>query len=1167
MADPAKTVDQNILPVQALFNLDNSFNTFIGQGQPFYATVNPSQYGLAITNSTIDSTTIGATTPSTGVFTNIFTTTGQILTAPSGNTDIANKAYVDAIAQGLNPKAAVKCATTASITLSGLQTIDGYTTLAGDRVLVKNETSAPTNGIYIAASGAWTRSTDMDVWAEVPGAYCVVLNGSVNGNTAWVSTSADTGTIGTTPITFVQFAGTGTYYAGTGLTLASNTFSITNTGVTAASYGSASSVPVLAINAQGQVTSASSSSIAIAASQITSGTISSSLISGSYTGITGVGTLTAGTWNASTIGVPYGGTGATTFTAGYLKASGTSAFSTVSTIPSTDITGLGTMSTQNANSVAITGGTISGLSSPLAVASGGTGAATLTGYVYGNGTGALTASTTIPNTAISGLGTMSTQNANAVSITGGTINGASIGATTRSSGDFTTLSANTVTNTTPVLSFNASNSIASFGSTTSGSYNQLVIQNKSGTANASTNYVISNDLGTDSTYYGEFGMNSSVYSSGTYADFFSINNGIYFSGHDGDISIGSGNGYKHYFVWGTVGQSAHVINASGALGFTTNLGTTPANTGTSGYGTSGQVLITAGSSAAPSWGVVGISGGGTNGTATPTAGAVSYGTGTDYAFTSAGTSGQVLTSNGVSAPTWSTPSASITVTDDTTTNATRYPLFANATSGTVSTEYVSSTKYQFNPSTGVLTATGFSGSGASLTSLTAGNLTGTIPSAVLGNSIVYIGTTAIALNRASASQTLTGTSIDGNAGTATTATTATNATNTATTDDTSTNATMYPVWKTNTTGNLGEYVSSSKLQWNPSTGVYKAPIINATTNVTFQDSSTQNTAATGFGFKNRIINGAMMIDQRNAGASVTPTTGQYLVDRFVYYSSQASKFTAQQNAGSVTPPVGFVNYLGYTSTSAYSVGASDYFVNVQIVEGLNVADLGWGAAGAATVTLSFWVRSSLTGAFGGSVSNSSATRSYPFTYTISSANTWEQKSITIAGDTSGTWLKTNGQGILIYLGLGVGSTFSGTAGSWAGAQYLSATGATSVVGTNGATFYITGVQLEKGSTATSFDYRPYGTELALCQRYYQKYLSTNGAIFRSAGTLTGNIYYWMPLEVAMRVAPTMSVGSPIYSNASGASWANIGQDGAEIFFTATLSGGYAFIPWTATSEL
>ena len=836
MADPAKVNDQNILPVQALFNLDNSFNTFIGQGQPFYATVKPQQSGLQITNSTIDSTTIGATTPSTGVFTNIQTTTGQVINSPVNSTDIVNLFTLQAYAAGLYWKAPVQAATTANITLSGLQTIDGYTTLANDRVLVKNQSNAANNGIYVASAGVWTRSSDMNTWSEVVSAITFVENGTTQTGTGWYSTAQNGGTLGVTAINFSSFTLSAPYTAGTGLTLTGTQFSITNTGVTASTYGSASSVPVLAINAQGQVTSATPTSIAIAASQITSGTIASSLISGSYTGITGVGTLTAGTWNASTIGVPYGGTGATSLT-GYVKGTGTSALTAVTSIPNTDITGLGTMSTQNANSVAITGGTISGLSSPIPVASGGTGAATLSGYVFGNGTGAFTASSTIPNTAITGLGTMSTQNANSVAITGGTINGASIGATTRSSGDFTTLSANSVTSTTPVLSFNASNSIASFGSTTANSYNQLVIQNKSTSAFASANYVISNDIGTDSSYYGEFGMNSSTFSASTPSDFYSINNGVYFSGHDGDITFGSGNGYKSYFAWGSTGQYAHVINSSGALGFSTNLGTTPALSGTTGYGTSGQALVTGGSTAAPAWGVVGINGGGTNGTATPTAGAIAYGTGTAYAFTAAGSTGQVLTSNGSGVPTWSSAGTSITLSDDTTTNATRYPLFAAATSGTVSTEYTSSTKYQYNPSTGVLTATGFSGSGASLTSLTAGNLTGTIPSGVLGNSTVYIGTTAIALNRASASQTLTGTSIDGNAGTATTATTATNATNVAITDDTSTNATFYPTFVSTSSSNQAVETSSTKLKYNPSTGTLTSTIVQSGTQANYIQST------------------------------------------------------------------------------------------------------------------------------------------------------------------------------------------------------------------------------------------------------------------------------------------------------------------------------------------
>jgi hypothetical protein len=301
--------------------------------------------------------------------------------------------------------------------------------------------------------------------------------------------------------------------------------------------------------------------------------------------------------------------------------------------------------------------------------------------------------------------------------------------------------------------------------------------------------------------------------------------------------------------------------------------------------------------------------------------------------------------------------------------------------------------------------------------------------------------------------------------------------------------------------------------------------ISGTGGITFNDNSVQDTAATGFGFKNRIINGAMVIDQRNAGASVTISANAYVLDRWRAIQSQSSKYSVQQNAGAVTPPTGFSNYLGVTSLSAYSVSATDNFNIIQRIEGFNTADLAWGTANAVTVTLSFWVRSSLTGTFGGALANSAQNRSYPFSYAISSANTWEQKTVTIAGDTTGTWIgATNGIGIQVIFGLGVGSTYSGTAGAWAGTEYDSATGAVSVVGTNGATFYITGVQLEKGSTATSFDYRPYGTELQLCLRYAQVYGS--GVAYErlggglGVGTLAVNFTF--PLNVTMRASPSVS---------------------------------------------
>jgi len=273
------------------------------------------------------------------------------------------------------------------------------------------------------------------------------------------------------------------------------------------------------------------------------------------------------------------------------------------------------------------------------------------------------------------------------------------------------------------------------------------------------------------------------------------------------------------------------------------------------------------------------------------------------------------------------------------------------------------------------------------------------------------------------------------------------------------------------------------------------------------------------GTRNRVINGDMRIDQRNAGASVATTVSNntYTIDRFQAYYTQTSKYTVQQNAGAVTPPTGFTNYLGATSSSAYSVLAGDFFMISHAIEGFNMTNLDWGKATAQNAILSFWVRSSLTGTFGGSIQNNNGTRSYPFTYTITSANTWTQISITIPAETSGLWETGNAGGIFIRWGLGVGSTYSGTANVWSANNYSSATGATSVVGTSGATFYITGVQLEPGTVATPFERRSYGAELALCQRYYQQGFTWFGK-FNSSTSFYG--YGSYPVE--MRAAPTVA---------------------------------------------
>jgi len=294
-------------------------------------------------------------------------------------------------------------------------------------------------------------------------------------------------------------------------------------------------------------------------------------------------------------------------------------------------------------------------------------------------------------------------------------------------------------------------------------------------------------------------------------------------------------------------------------------------------------------------------------------------------------------------------------------------------------------------------------------------------------------------------------------------------------------------------------------------------VISGTDGVTFPDSTNQYSGG-AFSFKNRIINGDMRIDQRNAGASVTLTSGGvYTVDRFIGFEDTDGAMTAQQDTSA---PTSFVNSLKFTTTTAdASLSASQFSIVQHRIEGTNVSDLAWGTANAKTITLSFWVRSSLTGTFGGALLNSAQNRSYPFTYSISVADTWEQKTITVAGDTSGTWLTTTGIGLNVCFGLGVGSTLSGTAGSWAGAAYYSATGATSVIGTVNATFYITGVQLEVGSVATPFERRPYGTELALCQRYYET--GAHGADWYSVAN--GFFTYRRSFLVQKRANPTITV--------------------------------------------
>jgi hypothetical protein len=346
--------------------------------------------------------------------------------------------------------------------------------------------------------------------------------------------------------------------------------------------------------------------------------------------------------------------------------------------------------------------------------------------------------------------------------------------------------------------------------------------------------------------------------------------------------------------------------------------------------------------------------------------------------------------------------------------------------------------------------------------------------------------------------------------------------------------------------------------------------INGSAGLTFNDGSTQNTSpfAGGFGFRNRIINPDMRIDQRNSGASQAVTTSNaYCVDRWSVRASTGSGHTVQQTT---TAPAGFTNSLCFTTGTGASPAAGDVNWLLQPIEGFNAADFAWGTASAVSVTIGFLVRSSLTGTFGGAVQNNANNRSYPFTYTISAANTFEYKTVTIPGDTTGTWLTNNSTGLFLYVSMGMGSNFRGTAGAWAGSDFRGATGETNVVGTSGATFFLTGLQLEKGSTATSFDYRPYGTELALCQRYY----SANPQFsFGAYGTTANYPETWVSFKTSMRASPTVSVANAGGNNLSSITVRYATTEGFSVYLAptangmVTLGGGGSFSNWNASIEL
>jgi hypothetical protein len=612
MTSPSNSDIQNLLPVQAYFNVDGTFQTFIGQGQPFYATANPDQSGLNITNSTINSTTIGATTPSSAAF-----TTATVSTAPVSGNDVVNKTYLEFFATGISWKQPVNCATTANITLSGLQTIDGVTTVAGDRVLVKSQTAPAQNGIYLASATAWSRAPDANTWDELISAICFVESGSTLAGSAWYCTIQPGGTLGVTAVTWSNFSVAATYAAGTGLTLTDYVFSITNTGVTAAAYGSASKTLTATVNAQGQLTVLAATDIAIA---------------------------------------------------------------------NTQVSGLGTMSTQAASSVAITGGTINGTT------------------IGGSTAAAVTGTTVTANTQFTGAGTGLTGTATSLSIGGNAATATSATtATNLAGGAAGSVPYQSASSTTALLAAGSNGQVLTLasgipswatpatGTVTSVSGTGTVSGiSLSGTVTSTGNLTLGGTL--DLSAPPAIGGTTANTITGT-----TITANTKFVGTNFDASGSGGgalrtNGGAACLQWGAGGG----VNLTLDGAFNMN----PANA-TIQISPTGTGTLTVNPATAGTMNNMAIGG------STPLAGAFTTlsATSTFSANGSVGSNGQVLTSAGAGSPAvWATPAAGITISDDTTTNAVRYLVFTSATTGTVSTQNVSSTKLKYNPSTGAFTA-------------------------------------------------------------------------------------------------------------------------------------------------------------------------------------------------------------------------------------------------------------------------------------------------------------------------------------------------------------------------------------------------------------------------------------------------------------------------------
>lgn len=758
--ETAKTVTTNIVPVQGTFEPLPPYEciNLIGPaGTPFYAPVNPDLDGVSITNSTINSTTIGQTTPAAAQFT---TATQQ--NQPVGNNDLTTKLYVDSLALGISWKQPVLAATTANITLSGAQTIDTVSVVAGDRVLVKDQTAEAENGIYVAAAGAWSRSADADNWDELVSALVFVESGTQAGS-AWYCPIQSGGTLGTTAVTWNNFSVGGVYFAGTGLNISDpNTFNISNTTVTAASYGSASAVPTFTVNAQGQLTAAADANIAIAATQITSGTIDSARLSGTYSGITGVGTLTNLTvsntitgsisGNAATATSATSATTATNLAGGaagsvpYQSASGTTTFLAAGTngYVLTLSGGVPTWAAEQFQGDVV--GPASATDNAIAKFDGTTGKVIQNSSVTLSDVGALQNVNeinfdTTPSGVVGGAGSLSWNSADNAQTLDLVMAGGNVTMQVGEETYYRIKASSAITNGQVVM---FTGTLGASGGLQGAPATGLTASTGSYILGVATEDIALNGWG----YVTQFGLVRNIDTTGS---------SVGETWADGDIL------YYNPAVTGGLTKTVPAApnakvqvcavvyaNANGSLFVRATFEPrfndlsdvytpTPSdgdlvvyNTSNSRWQSAAQSSITAGQA-------TNLAGGAT--------GSLPYQSGSNTTtFLAAGTDGQVLKlASGV--PTWSSDASGVSIVDDTTTNATRYLTFTDATTGNITTENVSSTKLQFNPSTGVLSSTSFTGAGT--------GLTGTAASLSIGGNAANVNGTVVVANGGTGRTTLT----------------------------------------------------------------------------------------------------------------------------------------------------------------------------------------------------------------------------------------------------------------------------------------------------------------------------------------------------------------------------------------------------------------------------